>query len=147
MVAALVIWPKLDGGAAPEPLHDAFGAPNSTWLTALNISIRNWSACFSTMRKSLVTEKSKFTRFGPRRLLRPQFPNVPAKRICECSGVEPRVLIRIVEYLVYASHAIQAIAVRREGHARRIPSRSRIDHRATLQWCDGAKLPSAHDLI
>src|SRR5258707_719183 len=37
--------------------------------------MRNCTACFSVRWKSLITEKSKFTCFGPTRLLRAQVPN------------------------------------------------------------------------
>ena len=73
-----VIWPKLADGALFELPHDALGTSHSTWLGALNISIRNCRDCFSVTRKSLIVEKSKFTCLGPRRSLRAQLPNCGA---------------------------------------------------------------------
>ena len=70
-----VIVPKLAEGALLELPQPVFGVPNSTWFGALNISMRNCSAWRSVIMKSLNTEKSMFTCFGPRRLLRAQLPN------------------------------------------------------------------------
>jgi hypothetical protein len=49
------------GAATFELPQDVLGLPHSTWFGALNISMRNCSACRSAMRKSLIVEKSMFT--------------------------------------------------------------------------------------
>src|SRR5260370_41739761 len=60
-----VIVPKVACGSAFEFPQPVAGFPNSTWLGALNISMRNWSVCLSARRKSLIVEKSKFSCLGP----------------------------------------------------------------------------------
>src|SRR5580658_9612793 len=72
--------PKVEIGAGPEPPPQLRlpGAANSTWLNALNISMRNSSVCDSWIGKSLVTEISWFPSHGPLSVFRPQFPNVAA---------------------------------------------------------------------
>src|ERR1035441_5335041 len=67
-------------GAGPEPPPQLMlvGLDNITWLGALNISMRNSRLLFSAIGKSLMTETSSLPRHGPLRVLRPQFPNVPA---------------------------------------------------------------------
>src|SRR5947209_9444751 len=82
-----VIVPKLDAAATFELPQFELGVPSSTWLGALNISIRNWSACRSVKRKSLMAEKSRFTCFGPIRLFRPQLPKVPGTGLVKAAGL------------------------------------------------------------
>src|ERR1700730_6064054 len=81
------IWPKLVGAATFELPHDALGLPHSTWFGALNISMRNWSACRSAIRKSLIVGKSMFTWCGPFRLLRAQVPYCPATVLLKAAGL------------------------------------------------------------
>src|ERR1017187_10917825 len=57
-----------------------------TWLGALNISVRNSRFLCSVIGNSLMTEKSWFPRHGPRRVLRPQLPNVPATGLENAAG-------------------------------------------------------------
>src|SRR5271157_754307 len=75
-----VIQPKFDGGATfCVPFQLTLGAPNATWLNALNISTRNWTYCLSLIRKFLMAEKSLVTVCGSIMLSRPQFPNEPER--------------------------------------------------------------------
>src|SRR6266568_6253071 len=88
MLAAVPrIWPKLVGAATFELPHDVLGLPHSTWFGALNISMRNCSACRSAIRKSLMVEKSMFTWCGPIRLLRAQLPYCPATVLAKAAGL------------------------------------------------------------
>src|ERR1700757_292822 len=82
-----VIVPKVADGSTLEVPQPVAGLPNSTWLGALNISMRNWSVCFSAMRKSLSVEKSKFTCVGPTRLLRAQVPNSGTTVLVNAAGL------------------------------------------------------------
>src|SRR5271166_4802215 len=62
------------------------GVANSTWLGALNISMRNSRFLFSAMGKNLKTETSSFPTHGPLRLLRPQFPKVATRGLENAAG-------------------------------------------------------------
>src|ERR1035438_68631 len=62
------------------------GLDNITWLGALNISMRNSRFLFSAIWNCLMTETSSFPRHGPFRVLRPQFPNVPATGLENAAG-------------------------------------------------------------
>src|SRR5215469_2209866 len=75
-----VILPKVAEGAGLEPFPQLNWPPpaSSTWLGALNISVRNSRVFCSAIGKYFTMETSSFPSHGPRRLLRPQLPNVPA---------------------------------------------------------------------
>src|SRR5262249_20027207 len=75
-----VILPKVAAGVGLEPLFQLNWpeAVNSTWLGALNISMRNSRFFLSEIWNNLMTEISSFPNHGPRMVLRPQLPNVPA---------------------------------------------------------------------
>src|SRR2546421_432944 len=79
-VAIDVILPNVAEGAGLEPLLQLNWPPavNSTWLGALNISMRNSRFLLSEIWNNLITEISSFPSQGPRSGLRPQLPNVPA---------------------------------------------------------------------
>ena len=59
--------------AAPEKIV-ALGRSNCGVLKTLKNSVRNWILTCSVIGKSLNREKSKFTRPGPSRMLRPALP-------------------------------------------------------------------------
>src|ERR1022692_1876171 len=89
MVPAEVILPKVEAGVGVEPLFQPNWppTPNSTWLGALNISMRNSRFLCSVIGNSLMIEKSSFPIHGPRRVLRPQLPNVPATGLENAAGL------------------------------------------------------------
>src|ERR1017187_291642 len=82
------VWPKFEGGAAPEPPPQLMlvGLYKFTWLGALNISMRNSRLLCSVIGNSLMTEASSVPRHGPLRVLRPQLPNVPATGLENAAG-------------------------------------------------------------
>ena len=87
MLAAVPrIWPKLVVGATFELPQDAFGLPHSTWFGALNISMRNWIACRSAIRKSLIAEKSNVHLMRALQVVRAQVPYCPATVLLKAVG-------------------------------------------------------------
>ena len=54
--------------------NDEFGWPNCGWLKTLKASARNCTLNCSLIGKSLNSDMSKFTRPGPKRVLRPRLP-------------------------------------------------------------------------
>jgi hypothetical protein len=87
MLALLeVIVPKVACANTFEFPQPVAGLPTSTWLGALNISMRNWSDALSAIPKSLIVETSKFPYLGPIRLLRAQFRNSGATVLVKAAG-------------------------------------------------------------
>ena len=87
LALVVVIVPKVACGSRFEFPQPVAGLPCSTWLGALNISVRNWSDSLSEIGKSLIVETSKFTRLGPTRLLRAQFPNFGTSVLVGAAGL------------------------------------------------------------
>src|SRR3954462_3155356 len=83
-----VTLPKFPDGVGLEPLPQlALGPASTTWLGALNISVRNSRFVRSLMVKCLNTEKSSVPRHGFLKLLREQVPNVPGAVLVKAAGL------------------------------------------------------------
>ena len=62
------------------------GAPQLTWLNALNSSTRKSRYCFSVTWNFFPTDASKLKKLGARRVPTPTFPSVPSAGRAERAG-------------------------------------------------------------
>ena len=142
-----MILPKFADGVGFEPLPQLARGVHQHMVGSIeHLRPELQVLLFPAIGKYLMIETSSVPRHGPLRLLREQFPNVPAAVLENAAGLNQPFWLALGRTGSTPATQLSRVALVMKFVPAGIPGRCGV-HPAALQRGDGAELPAAHHLV